>query len=133
MHNTFIAQLLGWDNRTPLAWHRPVNRVLALLRLNAQLAPRSFKWGMANVEARGNVFHLASQCAAFKVPGDFVELGCNAGESSIVIQKVLQELAPEKRLHCFDSFEGLPEVTGEDAKHGVYEKGWMSASLFALA
>ena len=132
MDDAFIAQLFRWDNRAPLAWHRPLNRVLALLRLNAQLVPRSFRWGMANVEARMNVFHLASQCAAFRVPGDFVELGCNSGESSIVIQKVLNNLAPDKKLHCFDSFEGLPDLTGADADHGVYGKGWMSASQFAF-
>ena len=132
MHNTFISQLFHWDNRTPRDWHRPINKLLRLMRLNAQLGPKSFSWGMANVEARMNVFHLASQCAAFQVPGDFVEIGCNSGESSVIIQKVLNLLAPAKQLHCYDSFEGLPALTGQDAHEGVYDKGHMSASLFSF-
>lgn len=132
MHNVFISTLFRWDNRTPLAWHRPLNRLLAWLRLDAQIGPRAFRWGMANVEARANIFHLASQCAAFKVPGDFVEIGCNSGESSIILQKVLLELAPEKRLHCYDSFAGLPELSPDDAVDGVYEKGWMTAPITAF-
>ena len=127
MDNAFIAQWLHWDNRTPLAWHRPINKVLAKLRINAQLGPRSFIWGMANVEARMNVFHLASQCAALNVPGDMVEVGCNSGESSIVIQKVLDRYAPSKKLHCYDSFEGLPELSQEDQATGVYSAGFMTA------
>lgn len=129
MHNAFISQLFHWDNRTPRDWHRSVNKLLRLLRINAQLGPRSFSWGMANVEARMNVFHLASQCATFKLPGDFVEIGCNSGESSVIIKKVLDHHAPEKQFHCFDSFQGLPELTGHDAHEGVYDKGHMSASL----
>ncbi len=129
MHNAFIAQLFYWDNRAPRRWHRPINKVLAKLRINAQLGPRAFTWGMANVEARMNLFHMASQCAAYKVPGEFVELGCNSGESSIILQKVLNELAPKKMLYCFDSFEGLPELQGRDASEGVYGKGSMGAAL----
>lgn len=132
MHNAFIANELNWDHRAPQPWHKPLNRLLRLLRINAQLGPRPFRWGMANVEARMNVFHLASQCAAYQVPGDFIELGCNAGESSLVIQKVIHTFAPDRKLHCFDSFEGLPDVKGEDAAHGVYGKGWMSASEAAF-
>ncbi len=129
MHNTFISQLFEWDDRAPRSWHRPLNKVLKKLRINAQVGPRAFTWGMTNVEARMNIFHLASQCAAFKVPGEFVELGCNSGESSVIIQKILNRHAPEKKLHCFDSFEGLPTLHGEDAQEGVYGKGWMSAAL----
>lgn len=35
---------------------------------------------MANVEARMNYFHLLEQTVANKVPGDVVDLGCNAGQ-----------------------------------------------------
>jgi O-methyltransferase len=129
MDNAFVANLFQWDNRAPLRWHRPINRLLALLRVNAQLGPRSFRWGMANVEARVNIFHLASQCAIFKPQGDFVEIGCNSGESSIIIQKVLNDLAPATKFHCFDSFEGLPDLSHHDAADGVYDKGWMQSTL----
>lgn len=129
MDNIFISKLFRWDNRSARPWHRIVNKVLSRCNLDAQLGPRSFTWGMANVEARMNLFHLASQCAAYNVQGDFVELGCNAGESSVVIQKIISSLAPEKELYCYDSFEGLPDIADGDAKDSVYEKGSMRASL----
>jgi O-methyltransferase len=74
-----------------------------------------------------NVFHLASQTIAYKVPGDMVEIGCNSGESSVVISEVLRSFGSDKELHCFDSFKGLPELEGLDASDGVYGAGWMSA------
>jgi O-methyltransferase len=132
MHNAFIARLLDWDNRTPRAGHRLVNGVLRRLRIPAMLVPPSFSWTMANVELRMNLFHLASQVAAFEVPGQFVELGCNAGESSIVIQSVLDEMAPDRELHVYDSFEGLPPLAGADDADGVYEAGAMRAQEAAF-
>lgn len=129
MDNVFISQLLDWDARQPLAWHRAINRILAKLQINACIGPAPLSSGMANVEARMNVFHLASQCLAYRVPGEFVELGCNSGESAIVLQKILNTCAPERNLYCFDSFEGLPDLQGQDAAQGIYGKGWMTASL----
>lgn len=79
-----------------------------------------------------NLFHLASQVAAYDVPGDFIELGCNAGEGSIVIQSVLDEMAPERAFHVYDSFEGLPIPTSDDAADGVYTQGAMHTQLQAF-
>lgn len=49
------------------------------------------------------------------VAGDVVELGCYEGTSALFEQRMLQALAPEKKLWLYDSFEGLPEKTAEDA------------------
>ena len=132
MDNAFISQWCNWDHRMPLAWHKPVNRLLALLKINARLVARPFRWGMANVEARMNIFHLASQCLANRVPGAVLEIGCNAGESSVVLQHVINTLDPGRPFHCFDSFEGLPAPQGIDAEHGPYDSGDMSASLVSF-
>ncbi len=132
MHNAFIARLLDWDNRTPRPAHRLVNRVLFRLGIPGMVVPPSFSWRMANVEARMNLFHLASQVVAYDVPGDFVELGCNAGESSIVIQSVLDEMAPHRELHVYDSFEGLPPPSAADGEDGVYEAGAMQTQIEAF-
>mgnify|MGYP001270347547 CR=1 FL=1 len=132
MDNAFVANWFKWDHRMPLPWHRPLNKLLRYTRLNMQVVPRSFRWGMASIEARMNLFHLASQCAAYRVPGAFVEIGCNAGESSVVLQHIVNTLAPEREVHYFDSFEGTPPPTGPDAALGVYGTGDMSASLFAF-
>lgn len=50
-----------------------------------------------------------------RVSGDVVELGCYRGDTSLLMQKVLLAKASEKRLWIYDSFEGLPEKTIEDA------------------
>ena len=46
------------------------------------------------------------------VPGDFVELGCYKGDTSLLLADILKET--DKKLYIYDSFEGLPEKTGED-------------------
>ncbi len=133
MDDAFIAKWFAWDHRMPRAWHRAINRLLRYTRLDVQLNPRAFRWGgMASIEARMNLFHLATQCAEFGVPGDFVEIGCNAGESSVCLQHIVNTIAPDKQIHFFDSFEGAPEPTGKDAELKVYGKGDMSTSLFAF-
>ena len=46
------------------------------------------------------------------VPGDFVELGCYKGDTSLLLADVLKDL--DKRLWIYDSFEGLPEKSNFD-------------------
>ena len=52
---------------------------------------------------------------ALKVEGDFVELGCYRGDTSLLLQKLLHQNGFDRRLFLYDSFEGLPEKTKEDA------------------
>ena len=46
--------------------------------------------------------------------GDVVELGCYEGTSALFEARVMQQLAPDKKLWLYDSFEGLPEKTQQD-------------------
>lgn len=48
------------------------------------------------------------------VDGDVVEMGCYEGTSALFEARLIELLAPEKRLWLYDSFEGLPEKTNED-------------------
>jgi O-methyltransferase len=130
MDNAFIATFLDWDHRTPTGWQRAVNRVLKKLRIPVRLQPAPSD--MANVEARMNLFHLLDRVIANGVPGDMVDVGCNAGDSTIVMQHVVSTTAPERQVHAYDSFEGLPELKATDAQDGVYAKGYMTASLDAF-
>lgn len=45
------------------------------------------------------------------VPGDLAEVGVASGASA----KVIASRAPQKVLHLFDTFEGLPDPTREDS------------------
>ena len=49
---------------------------------------------------------------ALSVPGDFVELGCYEGDTSLLLAEVLK--GADKKLWLYDSFEGLPAKTSED-------------------
>lgn len=127
MDNTFIASYLDWDHRTPTDWQRFANRVLRKLKRNTRLTPAP--GDMANVEARMNLFFLIEQVMVHGVPGDVVDIGCYAGDSTIVMQKVVTTLAPEKTVHAYDSFEGLPTLTDNDLKDKVYQKGYMATTM----
>ena len=52
-----------------------------------------------------------------EVSGDIVEFGCYRGDTSLLLQKMLQREFPNSssRLWIYDSFEGLPARTHEDA------------------
>ena len=56
------------------------------------------------------IVHLAEGC--LKVRGDFVEMGCYKGDTSLLLAEVLR--GTEKKLWIYDSFEGLPEKKNED-------------------
>jgi O-methyltransferase len=60
------------------------------------------------------MYHLVSQVLVYGVEGDFVELGCNSGQSSVLITKTIQLHNSDKKLSVYDSFEGLPTVNSID-------------------
>ena len=67
------------------------------------------------------ILEIAKKC--LEVSGDFVELGCYKGDTSLLLADILK--GTDKRLWIYDSFEGLPEksefdqsVLGENFKRG---------------
>jgi len=129
--NHFITELFDWK-QPPLPRNlRIINSILSRLGCFSRLTlpVRTGSW--TNVERRMNMYHLASQVLAFGVPGDLVELGCNAGHSCVLIQKVIDLHDPSRRLHAYDSFEGLPDPRPEDAGTPC-RRGSMATSLQTL-
>ena len=49
------------------------------------------------------------------VSGDVVEFGCYVGTTSVYLAQALMADGDKKRLYVYDSFQGLPEKTKEDA------------------
>ena len=67
------------------------------------------------------------------IDGDIVEFGCYRGDTSLLIERILEREFPEKfsagkRLWIYDSFEGLPERTNFDAS--VAGDGFSAGELF---
>ena len=58
------------------------------------------------------ILRLAGDC--LHVSGDFVELGCFEGDTSLLLAELLRKENSEKKLWIYDSFEGLPEKRAED-------------------
>ena len=58
------------------------------------------------------ILRIAGDCLALS--GDYVELGCFEGDTSLLLAELLKNNKSEKKLWIYDSFEGLPEKTDED-------------------
>ena len=63
---------------------------------------------------------------ALKCEGDFVELGCYKGDTSLLLAEILR--GAEKKLWIYDSFEGLPEKSTED--ESVVGKDFKGGELY---
>ena len=57
---------------------------------------------------------LKNLASVLDLSGDVVELGCNVGVTSSYLQRLIKAAGVDKRLHVYDSFEGLPPKTAED-------------------
>jgi O-methyltransferase len=129
--NFFIIRYFDWAPLKPSARVERLNRWLKKLGRYSTLQPPRYSGEMTNVEQRINLYHLVSQVLAYEVPGELVELGCNQGHSSVLIQKVIQEFDPSRKFHVYDSFEGLPSLAAED-KDTPYTEGLLKTSRDAL-
>ena len=70
----------------------------------------SWKNDQVSGEETTKILNLARECLL--VDGDFVELGCYKGDTSLMFAEVLR--GSGKRLWIYDSFEGLPEKSDLD-------------------
>lgn len=70
----------------------------------------SFKNDQVSEKETLYIIETAKKCLA--IPGDFVELGCYKGDTSLALAEILR--TSDKKLWIYDSFEGLPEKSSED-------------------
>jgi O-methyltransferase len=100
MDNIYITRLL--DGKTVLSRRaRFINRLLAKLGFASRLVNHG---GSERICQKVNLYHMINQVLAYNVPGDAVELGCRVGKSAVVLARVLEAYAPERRLHVYDAF-----------------------------
>src|SRR5271154_6548945 len=146
MDDFFITEYFDWKVRRNSYIDRFLNRALSKAGLRVG-SPASFvldkvdstmqriegralspllSGRMTNVEQRMNMFHLVDQVLAYGVEGDFVELGCNSGQSSVLISKVMQHYKSDKKLYVYDSFEGLPPLLEVDGS--AYQQGQLKTN-----
>src|SRR5581483_6380723 len=116
MENFFITEYFDWRLAARSRKIRMANKLLTLLGRAARLRSTYDTGLMTNVEQRMNMYHLLSQVLVYGVPGDVVELVCNEGQSSVLMRKIMDHYAPERQLHVYDSFEGLPKLHQKDGQ-----------------
>jgi O-methyltransferase len=127
MDGVFVNEWFDWQQRKPSKPLTLLNKVLGKLHFPYRILPPVYTGTHTNVERRMNIFHLVSQALCYGVPGDLVELGCNKGQTSVVIQKIIEHCGSDRILHVYDSFEGLPETTEGDVGT-PFRGGWMKVS-----
>lgn len=73
-------------------------------------------WSYTRVDYSGlsNVYELATIAEEHKIEGCFVECGVWRGGCVAVMAYIAHNAGSDRRIHLFDSFEGLPEPTEED-------------------
>ena len=87
----------------------------------------SWKNDQVSREETVRILNIAQEM--LEIPGDFVEMGCYKGDTSLLLAEVLYEYnrelsvknsveksveKPVKKLWIYDSFEGLPEKSDRD-------------------
>jgi O-methyltransferase len=70
---------------------------------------------MSDVDRLVNLYWAFGQALHFGVEGDVVEIGCHAGGTSVFLQMLIDNFAPGRTLHLYDSFQGMPEPGPKDA------------------
>lgn len=133
MDNIFITNLFDdWKEQKPSKKVQFINWALTKMGLKIRCGrPRATGW-MTNVEQRINMYHLVDQVLFYGIEGEFVELGCHAGQSSALFRKIMDNHGVNSKLHVYDSFEGLPDLTTEDGRTKLYDKGWGAIAEEAL-
>jgi O-methyltransferase len=74
------------------------------------------------------LYRLARAVERDQVPGAIVDCGVRNGGSSLL----LSAGAPSREIWAFDSFEGMPASTGEDAAGPLYPQGALRGSVQIL-
>jgi O-methyltransferase len=69
---------------------------------------------MSDVERLVSLYWGLTSTLRAGVPGDVVEVGCNAGYTSVWLQTAIRTVDPVRKLVLFDSFEGMPNPGPDD-------------------
>ena len=78
-------------------------------------------------------YELARTAEQYKIEGCFVECGVWRGGSAAVMAYVAHKAGNNRKVHLFDSFEGLPEPTEKDGvEAGTYAENKVGGKLSSI-
>lgn len=88
------------------AWARLVNKVLTKLGAPVHFGPRfDHREDMVSMEQVSNFTLLIQEVLDGQVPGDFVELGCYTGSTTLLFGQLVTANGSSRTLHAFDRFD----------------------------
>ena len=101
-----VTRFLSWPVRVGQFQLLKINKDKEAVDLvqRIQRDGNSLMWPAEMIQLYFSVF------ATKKLPGDLAEVGVYAGRSA----RLIREVSPNKALHLFDTFEGLPKPTSMD-------------------
>jgi predicted O-methyltransferase YrrM len=103
----WIDRLPGWRMRQALrrAWSRLPNGSMRVF-----VEP----YTMLSPERLGNLERAVRTVVRERIPGDVIECGTCEGGSAALMALWLRRLQSDRKVHVFDTFEGLPPATTND-------------------
>jgi O-methyltransferase len=72
------------------------------------------KYTLVSNERLQNVFCCIEHVAKNNIPGDFIEIGVFKGGVIMAMALKCQQLGIERRIHAYDTFEGMTQPTAKD-------------------
>jgi O-methyltransferase len=79
-----------------------------------------------SVDRLVSIYHQLSAALEGGIPGAVVELGCYRGVTTQFMRRVLDAYEPDRELHVFDTFAGLPSPGASD---GMLRRGDLQAGV----
>ena len=76
-------------------------------------------FSMQNYSGIINTYELSIIAEENKIKGCFVETGCWRGGTGGLMAYVADKAGNDRKIHLFDSFEGLPQPTKEDGSIAI--------------
>jgi predicted O-methyltransferase YrrM len=77
---------------------------------------------MTSIERLYALYKAVEHVVRHDIPGDLVECGVWRGGSVMMMALALRSLGAARRIHCFDTFEGMPPPTNADIRHDTGEE-----------
>ena len=70
---------------------------------------------MSSVDRLTTIYWIIRYILLSNINGEVVEVGCNCGMTSVFLQMLIEEFDESRELHVYDSFQGMPAPSTNDA------------------
>ena len=92
--------------------------------IDKEFCDKASSASLGGYEVKYNTWDLCEKAIDEEIPGDFAEAGVYKGTHPMIMAKVASLKDPSRRIHLYDSFDGVPKVREErdDVEISAYGK-----------